>query len=522
VFAGLSVALVLIPQALAYSGLAGLPPQMGIYASTLPVIVAALLASSPYLQTGPTAATALLILGVLSGLATPQDPAYVQLAALLAIVVGTIRLLVGLVRMGAIAYLMSQPVVVAFMTAAGILIVASQVPAVLGVSASSLSPLRAAGAALREPDAWDLGSLAFAVVTVVIVLGGRRVHPRFPGAVVAVVGSIVVARLVGFDGPTLGTIDAEVPLPGLDLPWGDVPGLLIGGLVIALIGFAEPAAIARHYATAERRRWDPSRELVSQGAANLVSGLVGGYPIGGSFSRTALAKLAGATTRWSGVIVGLLMLAAIPLLRFMAPLPVATLGAVVVTAVLPLLNLAPLLEFWRAARLQFYVAAATFAATLASAPHVERGVVVGVLLAAAAHLYREVGLTVPTSTEDVTIHLHPRGVLYYASAAALEETAGQVVTDHPEAEAIVFHLDGLGRVDLTGALTLRRLAEDARAAGLAVEFVDVPPQASKIAERVLGERVPVSMLVEDGHAGDADASPRRRRRAGVDRTEGSA
>jgi len=507
--AGISVALVLIPQALAYSGLAGLPPQTGIYASALPVIVAALLASSPYLQTGPTAATALLTLGALTALAEPSAPSYVELAALLAIVVGAIRLVVGLVRMGAIAYLMSQPVVVAFMAAAGILIVLSQVPAVLGVVASDADPIVAAWEALRDPDAWDPGSIAFAFAGALVVIGGRRLHPLFPGAVITVIGSIVVSRAIGFEGLTLGAIETALPVLSLDLPWSDVPGLLIGGLVIALIGFAEPAAIARHYATAERKRWDPSRELVSQGAANIMSGLVGGFPIGGSFSRTALAKLAGAKTRWNGVIVGIVMLATIPLLGFMSALPRATLGAVVITAVLPLVNLRPLLEFWRAARLQFYVAGITFVATLIAAPHVERGVVIGVLLAAAAHLYREVRLSVPTSVEDGTIHVQPRGVLYYASAAALEETVGDVITQHPGAQALVFHLDGLGRVDLTGALTLRRLAEDARAAGMSVTFVDVPPQSSKIAERVLSERVPVSLLVEDGHAADAD----RRRRA---------
>lgn len=510
--AGLSVALVLIPQSLAYAGLAGLAAEHGLYAAALPAIVAALLASSPYLQTGPTATTALLTLGALTALATPGRPDYIELAALLAILVGAIRLAVGLARMGSIAYLMSQPVVVAFTAAAGILIVLSQLPSALGVSAGSPSPIDAAWDAVREPAAWDLAALAFGASTVVVVLVGRRLHPLFPGTVMAMVGGVVVSRLVGFHGHVLGRVAIDAPIPPLDLPWGSTLDLLVPAAVIALVGFAEPAAIARHYATAERRRWDPNAELISQGAANGVAGLIGGFPVGGSFSRTALAKVAGARTRWNGVVVGLVVLATFPLIGQLTALPRATLGAIVIVAVIPLVNLRPLLEYWRAARLQFYVAGATFVATLATAPHVERGVLLGVGLAVAAHLYREVKLTIPAWVEDGTIHVKPRGVLFYASAAALEETVGTLIAEHSSAWRIVFHLDGLGRVDLTGALTLRRLAEDARAAGMEAEFADVPPQASKIAERVLGDRLPISLLAEDSTGVPTDTVPKRRRR----------
>ena len=495
--AGVGVALVVVPQAIAYAGIIGLPPQTGLYASALPAIVAALLGSSPYLQTGPTAAMALLAFGGLTAVAAPDEAGYVQLAALLAILVGAIRLVVGLARIGSIAYLMSQPVVVSFTAAAGILIVLSQVPAVLGVASADASPIRAAWLAVAEPDRWVAGSIVYGAVSFAVMVGIRRLHPLVPGAIVAVAGSIIVSRLTGFDGIVLGRVDTAFPTPSLDLPWGDSLPLIVAAGVIALVGFAEPSAIARHYATAERRRWDPSRELIGQGAANIVSGTFGGFPVGGSFSRTALAKQAGARTRWSGVIVGLIVLAVVPLLGLMSALPRATLGAVVIAAVLPLVTIRPLIEYWHSARLQFYVAAITFVVTIVAAPHVELGVVVGVLLAAGAHLYREVRLSVPTSYEDATLHVRPRGVLFYASAGALEETVGSMLSAQPDARAIVFHLDGLGRIDLTGALALRRLAEDARSAGVAVEFVDVPPQAAKIVDRVLGERTPVTLLVED-------------------------
>ena len=195
--AGLSVALVLIPQSMAYAELAGLPSHIGLFASALPPIFAAFAASSPYLQTGPVALTSLLTFGALAGLAEVGTANYVALAALLALLVGVTRLVLGFLRLGVVTYLMRDPVVTGFTSAAAILILASQLPKAFGVVAPEGGVLWRAGWSLGHPDRWEAAALAIAVVTALLVLAGRRViHRLFPGALVAVGGGILVLSLI--------------------------------------------------------------------------------------------------------------------------------------------------------------------------------------------------------------------------------------------------------------------------------------------------------------------------------------
>ncbi len=156
------------------------------------------------------------------------------------------------------------------------------------------------------------------------------------GVLVAVAGAIVYSRLAGYEGDTVGEIRVEPPPFSLDLGWDAFPSLVVPGIVIAVVGFAEPAAIARTFAAAERRPWDPDRELVSQGAANVAAAVSGGFPVGGSFSRSALNRLAGARTRWSGAVTGLAVLAFLPLASSVSPPPPAVLAAIVIGAVVGL------------------------------------------------------------------------------------------------------------------------------------------------------------------------------------------
>jgi len=476
---------VLIPQALAYAALAGMPPESGLYVAALAPIAASFIASSPYLGTGPTAITSLLTFGALTAIASPGSTNYVALAALLAVMVGVIRVILGLVRAGFIAYLMSQPAILGFTTGAAVVIIASQVPAVLGVSTGETNPFYAAFDVLSQPGSWQGMTILVAVATGAIMILGRRIHRLFPGILVAVILGTAYAALFDYPGAVLGSIDVGLPPFTVSFPWGSALHLLAPAAVIAVIGFSEPASIARRYATIERQRWDPDRELVSQGFANLAAGFGGGFPAGGSFSRSALVRASGARTRLAGGITGLTVLVLLPVMGVLESLPMAVLGASIIVAVLELLRLAPFLEYRRWARLQFLVAVATFVATLAFAPHVERAVLVGIVLAIGAHLWRELRLSVPAWTSDSTLHLAPKGVLYFASAPALEDSFSRLLSEHRNADKLIVHLDGLGRVDLTGAIALRNLLCDARNAGLEVDLVDIPPQAKKIISRVL-------------------------------------
>jgi SulP family sulfate permease len=284
----------------------------------------------------------------------------------------------------------------------------------------------------------------------------------------------------------VGVVEGGVPPFSLDLPWSELGSLLVPALVIAVVGFSEPASIARHYATLERTRWDPNRELISQGMANLAAGLGGGFPAGGSFSRSALVRAVGARTRLAGAITGLVVLALLPFANVVEQLPEAVLGASIIVAVVPLVQVKPFLEYGRYTRLQLAVALVTFVLTVAFAPHVEVAVVIGIGFAIGAHLWRELRVSVKAWSEGDALHLAPKGVLYFASAPLLEDRFGDLLCDHPAASHLVIHLDGLGRVDITGAMALQRLLGDAEEAGLDAKVTDVPPHAERIIHRVLG------------------------------------
>ena len=387
--AGLSVAMVLIPQSMAYAELAGLPSHIGLFASALPPILAALFASSPYLQTGPVALTSLLTFGALASLANPGSADYVALAALLALMVGVTRLLLGLFRLGVVTYLMRDPVVASFTSAAAILILASQLPKALGTATPHGGLLWQAGWSLGHPGGWETASLAIAATTVLLVLTGRRVvHRMFPGALIAVGGGISVSRLTDYAGPMVGDVPTGLPALSLDLPWGSTGSLLVGGILIALVGFAEPASIARVFADEDGQRWSANREFVSQGVANLAAAVSGSFPVGGSFSRSSLNRLAGARTRWSGLVTGITVLAFLPFADVLAPLPRATLGGVVIAAVVGLVKPGRLLGMARISPADAVVAWVTFFATLALSPRVEQGVLVGILVSLAVGLRR--------------------------------------------------------------------------------------------------------------------------------------
>lgn len=484
VVAGFSVALVLVPQALAYASIAGLAPVHGLYAAAAAPIAGALVGSSPYLQTGPVAVTSLLTFGALAALAEPTTTEFAMLAGALAVIVGLFRVGLGLVGAGPVAYLMSQPVVVSFTSAAAVLIICTQVPSLLGVEAEAENPLVAAVTALLDPGSWSWVDVSVGLAAIAVMLVGRKVSSLFPGALLVVVAATAWSQLTGYDGAVVGDVVLDWKAPG-GFSFGDVLTLLVPGLVIAVVGFAEPASIARKYAAEDRRPWDPNREFVGQGLANVAAGVAGGFPVGGSFSRTALNRLSGARTRWSGAFTGLVVLAILPFTAVLAPLPLAALAGLVIAAVYTLIDVRMPALYWRWSRPQLAVGVLTVVATLALAPRVEWGVLVGVGAALAVHLWRELRVPVPACVEEGTLHLRPSGVLYFGSAPAVERTINALITEHPDVNRVVLHLDSVGRLDLTGALMLRDIVEESEAAGRTLEIQGAGPHARKLLNRVL-------------------------------------
>jgi SulP family sulfate permease len=484
--AGFSVALVLIPQSMAYADLAGMPAHFGLYAAALPPIAAAFFASSPYLQTGPGALTSLLTLGAISVLAVPRSEEFVALAGLLALVVGVARIIVGLVREGRISYLMSRPVLQGFTTAAAILIVVTQLPGAFGTAPPGGGVFPGASWALLHPRAWEWASIGLSLLTGALVLGGRRIHPLVPGVLVATLIGIGYSVVAGYTGPTVGPIPTGLPPVPHDVPWSSLPLLVIPGGVIALLGFAEAASISRTLAAMDRKPWDPDREFISQGVANVAAALSGAFPVGGSFARSSLNRLAGARSRWAGAVTGLTVLVFLPFAGILAPLPRAVLAGIVISSVLSFIKLPELARLWSLSKPQALSAWTTFALTLILAPRIDLAVLIGILLALGIHAWREMQVRCDSWREDSTFHLAPRGVLWFGSAPQMQGSFMREMAEGHEIDHIVLHLGGLGRIDLSGALMLKEFLDEMAAGGIEVELAGVPYHARRVLHRTLG------------------------------------
>lgn len=487
ILAGLSVALLIVPQSMAYAELAGLPSVQGLYASALPLVMASFFSSCPYLQSGPVALTALLTHGALVTAAAPASPRYVGAAALLALIVGVTRLAIAFLRAGKATYLMSQPVVRGFTSGAAILILLSQFPSTLGMTAVGESGVVGnAIRALGAPGMWQPAALALSILTVAMTLLARRIHPLFPGALVAVIGGVLYSALTGYQGPVVGDIPRTLPPLSLALPWSLLPQLLLPGFVIALVGFAETTAIARSFATMDRAHWSPDREFLAQGAANVMAGACGGMPVDGSLSRSSLNHLSGASSRWSGAVTGVVVLLFLPVAGVLSALPKAVLAGVVIAAVGGLVRPRLLLGVWRLSRVQALVVWLTLALCLLLTPKIEQALLVGILVSLAIHVWRERRAGLRSWVEDGVLHIEVTGTLWFASAPRFEEALTARLAGRGGISEVAMHLEGLGRIDLTGALVLKRAVEELRAMGIPASLKGVPPQAHELIDNVFG------------------------------------
>ncbi len=485
VLAGLSVALVLVPQSMAYAELAGLPSHHGLYAATLPLIAAAFFASSPYLQTGPVALTGLLTFGALVQLAPTGTAEYAGLAAVLAVVVGVARLVVGMLKAGWVVYLMSHAMMAGFLSAAAILIISSQLPGALGlVPGSDGNVIVRAWVGLSNPGGWDLSAIGLAVATIGLVIGASKIHPLLPGVLIAAALGVAMHSLTGRGGPTVGGIPSGLPPFSTDLPWDKLPALIVPGIVISVVGFAEGVSISRVLASEARQHWDADMEFISKGIGNVVAGLTAGLPVGGSLSRTSLNRLAGAESRWSGLVTGLAVLVFLPFASVLESLPRAVLSGIVIAAIWKLVRPRQLVRLLQASPLQGFVALLTFGATLALAPRVDRAILIGIGLSAAVHLWRELRPEVTSSRVGDTLRVELSGVLWFGSAPALEARIFEQLADEPDVTRVELNAAGLGRIDLSGAYTLAEMLEHAKRADIEMTIENIPEHARVVLQSV--------------------------------------
>jgi SulP family sulfate permease len=380
--AGATVAVVAIPQALAYAQLAGLPPHLGLYAAFVPTIVAALFGSSAQLSTGPVALTALMTSATLAAFAAPGGEAYVALAVLLALGAGLMQCAAGLARLGWLIEGIPASLMLGFVNAAALVIALSQLPAMLGVQGAGGAPFPVALATLlaRLPSA--AGPIAaFGVGSLLALLLLRRTWPAGPGALLVSIAAIAASAWIGYEriGPVVGELPAGLPWPALPAPDLASAAMLLPAMaLIALVSFIEVTSSARVIAARTGTAWNVDQELLGQGLAKIAAGVFQAFPVSGSFSRSALNMMAGARSPWASIVCAGLVAAT---LLFAADalhhLPIAVLSALIVSAVVGLITPRELIATARGSRWDAAIAGTTLLATLLAAPRIHYGLAAG-------------------------------------------------------------------------------------------------------------------------------------------------
>ena len=437
--AGFSVAVVLVPQSLAYSQLAGLPAHIGLFAAALPLIIFSIYASSPYLQIGPAALTVLITFGILTGLGyVPESSSYIAAAGLLALLVGLFRIILGTFKLGWASYLICQPVMYGFTTAAAVLIFCSQLPKALGVNlvVPDGDTISKAFWSITNIGEWNLSSVLIALFTLAAMLGGPKVHKIFPGVLIAVLSGLALSKIGISNGPTVGeptSIPEGLPSLSLSFPWEQVVNLSFGALIIAIIGFVGPSAIARTFADEEQQNWDPNKELIASGSANLMAAFSGSFPVSGSLSRTSLNKLSGAMTTWSARFTGLAVLCFLPVASVLDDLPQAVLGGILLGASIKLIKFKILTEIVSVSKPEALLMFSTFIATLMASPNIHWGVLFGFLATLVLHQYNPG--RVKASEENIVViegliwHLSEKDVIAQIIKLAKQNQQNQLKID---------------------------------------------------------------------------------------------
>ncbi len=506
--AGITTGLVVVPQSMANAQLAGLPPYVGLYASFLPAIVAALFGSSRQLSTGPVAVVSLLTAAALEPMVRMNPDSYVVYAVVLAIVVGVFQLMLGLLRLGVIVNFLSHPVVVGFTNAGAIIIAASQLPKLLGID---LPPTEHLYEQLWElaravPANTHLPSLGIGIVAGAIILGIKRFAPRIPGILCAVVLTTVASWYFNLESMGVKVIGV-VPggLPKIEVPalvWAEWLKLIPVAVAISIIGFMESISIAKSMAGQTRQRLDPNQELIGQGLANIISGFNQGCPVSGSFARSAVNFGAGAKTGMSSIVTGITVaVTLVSLTKLLYHLPLPVLAAIVITAVVNLVNVRAVVAAWQVHRDDGIIAVVTFLAIVVMAPHLETGLLFGVLLSLALYLARTMRPTVTELSRHADGTLRPvdlfdlescpsismlrfDGSLYFANAPAFESLILQKVATHPELKFVVLDAQSINEIDDTGIHVLTTLEERLKASGIELLFARTKRQITRPLARI--------------------------------------
>jgi SulP family sulfate permease len=499
------VTIMLIPQSLAYALLAGLPPEAGIYASIVPIVLYAVFGTSSSLAVGPVAVVSLMTAAAIGDVAQSGTAGYATAALTLALLSGGFLMLLGLFRLGFLANFLSHPVIAGFITATGLIIAASQLKHILGIPAEGhnlFELLRSLALHITElnPITLIIGAAATAFLFWVRkglkpLLIAAGLNKRLAdvaakaGPVLAVAVTTLIVGGLRLDAQGVDIV-GRVPqgLPPFTLPdfSGELILKLIGpAILISIIGFVESISVAQTLAAKKRQRIDPDQELIGLGAANMGAAFTGGYPVTGGFSRSVVNFDAGAETPAAGAFTALgLAIAALALTPLIYYLPTATLAATIIVAVLSLVDLAILKRAWDYSKADFAAVSATILVTLGFG--VELGVTTGVVLSVLIHLYKTsrphmavVGRVPGTEhyrnvlrhdviTDPNILTVRVDESLYFANARYLEDRIYDMVAQRDDLRHVILMCPAVNEIDMSALESLEAINE--RLAALDVKF----------------------------------------------------
>ena len=508
--AAVIVTVMLIPQSLAYALLAGLPPEMGLYASILPIVLYAIFGTSRVLAVGPVAVVSLLTAAAVGKIAIPGTPEYIAAAITLAFMSGIILLGLGLFRLGFLANFLSHPVITGFVTASGIIIAASQMKHIFGVNADGHNILEIATSLRESIIELNWITLLIGSLTTVFLLWVRkgflplllkiglnqRVSDIFAkaGPIIAIVATTLIAWSFSLTERGVKVV-GEVPqgLPPISLPSFsmDIWTSLIGSAILmSLIGFIESISIARTLAATKRQRIDPDQELIGLGAANVGAAFTSGFPVTGGFSRSVVNYDAGAETPAAGAFTAIgLGVASIFLTTLIFYLPKATLAATIIVAVLALVDFSILKKTWIYSKADFAAVAATMSVTLIMG--VELGVIAGVLISILSHVYKSsrphiaiVGQVPGTEhyrnvlRHDVLVNPQVLTIrvdesLYFANTRFLEDRIYSEVAKQSELKHVILMCSAVNAIDMSALESLELINERLKLGGIKFHLSEV-------------------------------------------------
>jgi sulfate permease, SulP family len=510
--AALTGAIVVLPQALAFATIAGLPPQYGLFAAMVPTIVAALWGSSWHLVSGPTTAISVLVFATLSPLAEPGSDRYIGMMLALALLVGVFQLAMGLARLGALVNFISHTVIIGFTAGAALLIVASQIKNFFGLAvprgAEFHETLVYAAEHLGEVHVWVV---VVGAVTLAAGLLARRLLPRWPYMIVAMAAGAVAAallnRVLGAERTgiaTLGALPSALPVPSLpDLSYATLKALLFPAAVVAVIGLTEAVAIARSVATRSGQRLDADQEFIGQGLSNIAGSFFSAYPSSGSFNRSGINYAAGAKTPLAAALSAPILLAiaflAAPLVAY---LPVAALAGILFIVAWGLIDWHHIGQILRHHPRERIVLLVTWLGVLVD---LEKGLFFGIVVSLLFYLYRTSQPTVEerapaamalgeprrkmVAASDADppcpqlAMLRVRGSIYFGAVEHVREALHQVDETDPRRKWVLLMAQGINFVDLAGAQLLADEAQRRRAMGGALFIVGAQPAVRQMLER---------------------------------------